>query len=102
MTRSPHGPSPRKFSLQKDGGRSMPERLTLSPPPPHLRPPAAAPARLAPARRNLLAGWAVTSALSLGAWIITETLGGLVFLAGGVRLWRYHITPVLWQIASPV
>jgi hypothetical protein len=76
----------------------MPERLTLSPPPTQPRRPLAA----TPPRRNLLAGWAVTSALSLGGWVITETLGGLIFLACGVRLWHYHITPVLWEIASPV
>jgi hypothetical protein len=80
----------------------MPEQLTLSPSPPQSRPSAGAPAGRPPARQTLLAGWAVTSALSLGGWVITETLGGLIFLACGVRLWRYHITPVLWQIASPV
>ncbi len=46
--------------------------------------------------------WLVTSAISLAAWIVCETLGGLLFLAGGVRLWRYVMTPVLWEIASPV
>jgi hypothetical protein len=53
-------------------------------------------------RPPLLFCWAVTSAISLGAWIVCETLGGLLFLACGVRLWAYHITPILWDIASPV
>jgi hypothetical protein len=47
-------------------------------------------------------GWVVTSAISLVGWIVCETLGGLLFLACGVRLWRYVMTPILWQIASPV
>lgn len=36
------------------------------------------------------------------AWIVVETLGGLAFLAGGLRLWRYEILPVAWAITSPV
>lgn len=31
-----------------------------------------------------------------------ETLGGLAFLAAGVRLWRYEILPVFRGITSPV
>ena len=50
----------------------------------------------------LALSWVVTSAISLLAWIVCETLGGLLFLAGGVRLWRYVMTPILWEIASPV
>jgi hypothetical protein len=50
----------------------------------------------------LVLGWVVTSAISLVAWIVCETLGGLLFLACGVRLWRYCLTPILWDIASPV
>ena len=52
--------------------------------------------------QKLLCGWAVTSAVGLAAWILCETLGGLLFLACGVRLWRYTLTPILWEIASPV
>jgi hypothetical protein len=50
----------------------------------------------------LVLGWALTSAISLVAWIVCETLGGLIFLAYGLRLWRYCMTPILWEIASPV
>jgi hypothetical protein len=58
---------------------------------------------VAPVRKpSLLAGWAITSAVSLVAWIVCETIGGLLFLACGVRLWRYYITPILWELASPV
>jgi hypothetical protein len=36
------------------------------------------------------------------SWILCETLGGLLFLALGTRLWAYHITPIFWAIASYV
>lgn len=35
-------------------------------------------------------------------WIICETLGGLLFLSLGYRLWTYQILPVWFQITSPV
>lgn len=40
--------------------------------------------------------------VSAGGWILCETLGGLTFLAFGVRLWRYHIAPILFSVTSPV
>jgi hypothetical protein len=66
--------------------------------------PARPPADRKPAGRKLplALGWVLTSAISLVAWIVCETLGGLLFLVCGVRLWRYCMTPVLWEIASPV
>lgn len=36
------------------------------------------------------------------AWIVCEVAGGLAFLAMGVRLWRYHLMPVWWDITSPI
>ncbi len=36
------------------------------------------------------------------AWILAEVLGGLFFLALGVRLWRYEIWPLFFAITSPV
>jgi hypothetical protein len=82
----------------------MQERLASPPIPSHHFPVAAPPARSSapPRKPPLVLGWAVTSAISLVAWIVCETLGGLIFLACGVRLWRYVMTPVLWEIASPV
>lgn len=41
-------------------------------------------------------------ALASLAWIACEVLGGLAFLACGLRLWRYEIVPVLSEITSPV
>jgi hypothetical protein len=35
------------------------------------------------------------------AWFVAETGGGLAFLAGGVRLWRYELWPVFSAITSP-
>jgi hypothetical protein len=49
---------------------------------------------------NLCRGFIITSVISVIAWIICETLGGLLFLALGIRLWAYHITPIFWAIAS--
>lgn len=46
--------------------------------------------------------WLVVSLLSSVSWIVCETLGGLAFLAAGIRLWTYHMMPVFWQITSPV
>lgn len=36
------------------------------------------------------------------AWIVVEVSGGLLFLALGVRLWRYEIVPLWYDITSPV
>jgi hypothetical protein len=36
------------------------------------------------------------------AWIVVEVSGGLFFLALGVRLWRYEILPLWWEITSPI
>ncbi|MBL8115621.1 MAG: hypothetical protein JNK60_22260 [Acidobacteria bacterium] len=36
------------------------------------------------------------------AWIVCEVAGGLLFLAAGLRLWRYEIAPVFQGITSPV
>src|SRR5262245_37091882 len=46
--------------------------------------------------------WLLVSLLSSLSWIICETLGGLAFLAAGVRLWTYHMVPLFWRITSPV
>ena len=40
--------------------------------------------------------------VSAGGWILCETAGGLLFLALGVRLWRYEIAPLFWSVTSPV
>lgn len=40
--------------------------------------------------------------LSAAAWMVCEVIGGLTFLAFGLRLWRYHIAPLAWDITSPV
>ena len=45
----------------------------------------------------------VLACLTAGAaWIVVEVGGGLLFLAAGVRLWRYEIVPILFEITSPV
>jgi hypothetical protein len=36
------------------------------------------------------------------AWVVCEVLGGLAFLAAGVRLWRYHLVPIWFDITSPI
>lgn len=41
-------------------------------------------------------------AIACGAWIAAEVGGGLLFLAAGVRLWRYEIAPLWFDITSPV
>lgn len=46
--------------------------------------------------------WLVVCALSSVSWIVCETLGGLAFLAAGVRLWTYQMMPLFWKITSPV
>lgn len=46
--------------------------------------------------------WLVVALLSAACWIVCETLGGLAFLGAGVRLWRYHMAPLFWDITSPV
>ncbi len=46
--------------------------------------------------------WIVVSLLSAILWAICETLGGLAFLAGGVRLWSYQVAPIFWRMTSPV
>ena len=48
--------------------------------------------------RRLVSPWLVAGA----SWIIVEVCGGLLFLAAGVRLWRYEILPLCWDITSPV
>ncbi|GEM_PF-5703451 len=45
--------------------------------------------------------WATLAFLSASLWFACESLGGLAFLAAGVRLWSYHVTPFLWGITSP-
>lgn len=42
------------------------------------------------------------SLLSSICGFFCETLGGLAFLAAGLRLWRYHLLPLLWEITGPV
>lgn len=81
----------------------MQEQL-VSPPPGYRNLPPRPPAggKSPGGKRPLALSWAVTSTISLAAWIVCETLGGLIFLACGVRLWRYAMTPILWEIASPV
>jgi hypothetical protein len=39
---------------------------------------------------------------SASGWVACETLGGLFFLALGVRLWRYRIAPLFLGVTSPV
>jgi len=46
--------------------------------------------------------WLFTAVLSSAAWIVCETLGGLFFLALGLRLWSYHVLPICWDITSPM
>ena len=36
------------------------------------------------------------------AWVVCEVAGGLAFLALGIRLWRYHLVPIWWDITSPI
>jgi len=36
------------------------------------------------------------------AWVVCEVAGGLAFLALGIRLWRYHLMPLWWDITSPI
>jgi len=36
------------------------------------------------------------------AWVVAEVAGGLFFLALGVRLWRYELVPLFWDITSPI
>jgi hypothetical protein len=42
----------------------------------------------------------LTSGIAVAGWIVCETLGGLLFLALGFRLWEYYLTPVFWSITS--
>lgn len=35
-------------------------------------------------------------------WMVCEVLGGLAFLAVGIRLWTYEMVPVFYAISSPV
>ncbi len=44
----------------------------------------------------------LTSLVALAAWIPCEVLGGMAFLALGVRLWTYHLAPVFWELSSLV
>jgi hypothetical protein len=36
------------------------------------------------------------------AWVVCEVVGGLAFLAVGIRLWRYDLLPIWWDITSPI
>lgn len=36
------------------------------------------------------------------AWIVCEVVGGLTFLAAGIRLWRYNLLPLWFDITSPI
>ncbi len=36
------------------------------------------------------------------AWIVCEVLGGLAFLAAGIRLWHYNLLPIWFDITSPI
>jgi len=42
----------------------------------------------------------LTCVVALAAWVPCEVLGGLAFLALGIRLWAYHLAPVCWQLTS--
>jgi hypothetical protein len=42
----------------------------------------------------------LTSVVTLAAWILCEVLGGLAYLAIGIRLWAYHLAPVCWELTS--
>jgi hypothetical protein len=42
----------------------------------------------------------LTSVVALAAWIPCEVLGGLAFLALGIRLWAYYLAPLCWQLTS--
>jgi hypothetical protein len=46
--------------------------------------------------------WFLTGLITVASWIVCETVGGLIFLACGIRLWSYHIAPVFWEITSLV
>jgi hypothetical protein len=48
--------------------------------------------------RRFATAWLVAGV----SWIVMEVCGGLGFLAAGVRLWRYEIFPLAWDITSPV
>jgi hypothetical protein len=50
----------------------------------------------------LLLRWFMTSVVGLAAWIPCEVLGGMLFLALGIRLWKYDITPVFCELTSLV
>ena len=45
---------------------------------------------------------AAACAVAGAAWVVCEVAGGLAFLSMGVRLWRYHLLPVWWDITSPI
>lgn len=36
------------------------------------------------------------------AWVFCETVGGLLFLYSGIRLWEYYILPIFYNITSLV
>ncbi len=55
-----------------------------------------------PFRPSLALRWALTGLVGMAAWAVCETACGLLFLGPGVRLWVYHLTPILWAITSPV
>jgi hypothetical protein len=48
--------------------------------------------------RRVATAWLVAGV----SWVVMEVCGGLAFLAAGVRLWRYEILPLCWDITSPV
>jgi hypothetical protein len=54
----------------------------------------------APERPPVWLRCTLTSVVALAAWVPCEVLGGLAFLALGVRLWAYHLAPVCWQLTS--
>ena len=48
----------------------------------------------------LLIRCVLTCLVGVLVWVPCEVLVGLGFLAMGIRLWDYQITPLLWQITS--
>ena len=45
----------------------------------------------------------ILSCLAAGlVWIVVESIGGLLFLWLGVRLWQYELMPIWSQITSPI
>jgi hypothetical protein len=60
-------------------------------------------AAFAAAERPLDLGRVLVACVATGAvWVVCEVAGGLAFLAAGIRLWRYEIAPLWFEITSPV